>query len=196
MSFQTHAENKLAKVKQKCGMVSSFCRNPSTPYSMKKQLITAFALAGMTYGIQFYGWNQNDNTKKELTLADATVARLLTGTNDQTNKEAIIQLAGLTPLITTAKIRGKKQIDKIQNLPDKRLSKKTLLNCQDSTSLYYKTRSTPVTKAEITTLCQEMRAEVVNRLREGDMNNPERSCRHLEVGSWDSPKEAEGVHAA
>ena len=81
---------------------------------MKKQLITAFALAGITYGIQFFGWNQEDKT----VMADATAARLLTGTNNQTNKEAIIQLAGLTPLITTARIRGRKQIEKIQNLPD------------------------------------------------------------------------------
>jgi len=118
-------------------------------------------------GHNLEGWKQNGNAKEELTLADATVARLLTGTNNQTNKEAIIQLAGLTPLITTARIRGRKQIDKIQNLPDKRLSKNTLLKCQDNTSLHYMTRATPVTKADIATMCQELRLEVVNRLREG-----------------------------
>ena len=188
MSFQAHAEKKLAKVKQKCGMISSFCRNPSTPHSMKKQLITAFALAGITYGIQFFGWDQEEKT----IMADATAARLLTGTNNQTNKEAIIQLAGLTPLLTTASIRGKKQINKIQELKDERLSKITLLNCQDNTSLHYRTRATPDTKSEITAMCQEMRQEVVDRLREGQMNNPERPCTHLEVGPWGSPKEAEG----
>ena len=44
-------------------------------------------------------------------------------------------------------------------------------------------------------MCQEMREEVVNRLREGEMNNPERPCRHLEVGPWGSSKEAEGCSA-
>ena len=50
VSFQTHVEKKLAKVKQKCGMISSFCRNPSTPYSMKKQLITVRKLVTVRVG--------------------------------------------------------------------------------------------------------------------------------------------------
>ena len=147
---------------------------------MKKRLIDATALSGIAYGIQFYGWDQ----QKKLRDAISKAARHLTGTNARTNGESITQISGIRPLLTTAKVRAKNQINKINNLPDTRLSKITLNRVRGIQSLYHRTNDTPANQADINIMCQTDRNKIVRRLHQNQRP-------HLEVGPWGSKKEAE-----
>ena len=67
--FKKHATKKLSACASRLGMISAFCRNPKIPYKMKKQLISATALSGIAYGIQFYGWEQQKILKDAISKA-------------------------------------------------------------------------------------------------------------------------------
>ncbi len=180
LNFKKHATKKLSACASRLGMISAFCRNPKIPYKMKKQLISATSLSGIAYGIQFYGWEQQKILKDAISKA----ARQLTGTDKRTNGEAITLISGLRPLRTTAEIRGKKQINKIANLDDDRLSKCTLLRARGNYSLSHRTRNTPSTDKEIDEMCKKARDKEIRRLQSS-------RCPHLEMGPWNSAKESE-----